>query len=96
MMDVNGAGSARAPGGANGQVAAAFEEQAAALVVVNERVRAAIAVADPAADPEWAGAARRLYDTALAGLLSALEVAVHRIEEALAETRRAIATLSER
>ena len=71
-----------------------LEEQGAALSLVRARLDRARALAPTGADSEWAGPARRLYDAGLDELHRSLSSAQASVEAALADTRRAIDSLS--
>jgi len=101
MIDARGAltsafghtdGGPTAAGAYRGQLVAALERQEAALAAVVGRLHSATSLLRDA-ELDWTGTARRLFDIGLAALVSALAVAIPSVEEALTETRRAIATL---
>lgn len=78
------------------QAIAALERQAAALASVHARVGRALATAPSTAAHDWRGFAQQFYDSGLAELRTALVTAALAVGDALAETRRAITTLSGR
>ncbi|MET3769851.1 hypothetical protein ABIB15_002555 [Marisediminicola sp. UYEF4] len=71
-----------------------LEEQAATLAVVRSRLDRARALAPSGAESEWAGPARRLYDSGLDELHRALASAEASVDAALADTCQAIETLA--
>ncbi|MEY2849413.1 MAG: hypothetical protein RI885_2080 [Actinomycetota bacterium] len=72
----------------------ALEAQAAALASVGHRVEAVFASLPTASDDGWRGPARDAYAERLGGIRWIVGRGVDELGEALAETHRAVATLS--
>lgn len=75
---------------------AALDRQAAGLERVRARMQDAIVIAPASAESDWRGPAQRLYELGLVDLRLALAAVSLRLDDALAETRRATATISSR
>lgn len=75
---------------------AGLERQAFELSALLSRIRDAGLIAPAAADGDWRSPAQRAYDAALRDVRLALTSAELSVGDALAETRRAIASMSSR